>query len=349
MISLPLLGQRSKSKTEEIIAPVAVFEGVIYSLPRTGINITIEAKQTVFAPGPYAIFGESLLGIQELKTKPQKRWEIEKVTIDTYAEPDPVQFYKTIAIASSSIQLTQDGCLAGINCKSPVGKFIPVITNSMVVKSKDENLVFPYMIDNPTLSGRTPVEQRAAEAAGRILKARSQRYEIAAGMLDEFHPDGKAYEESFRELRQIEKDNLELFTGKSTSETYTYTFCFIPSSEGVKGEVLFRFDENLGVLQKNDFSGVAFMVDIEKDNSFKDNFSDPVKDLLPGSDKTGIYYRQPGMGNIRLVKELTVIATSRVPVAQFGYVKQLPAELLTGSNCIEFHPETGAIKSILQK
>jgi hypothetical protein len=348
LIAFPVLGQRSKSKTEEI-PPVVVFDGVIYSLPRTVISITVHTKLTVFVPGPFALYGESLLGIRDIKTKDENRWEMEKISISTYAEADPGQTYKTATGQSSSIQLTSDGCLAGINSKSPSGKFIPDNTNSLVVKNIKEKLVFPYMIDNPVVSGRTPVEQMASEAAGRILKARSQRYEIAAGMLDEFHPDGKAYEESLKELRRIEEDNLDLFVGKSSSEKYSYTFTFVPGTNDVKGEVLVRFDENLGILAKNDFSGSAITLDIEKDNSFKDSFSDPAKDLLSGSDKTGIYYRQPGMGNIRLVRELTLIATSRVVIAQFGYIKQLPADMLNGNYIVEFHPESGALKSILPK
>jgi hypothetical protein len=203
-------------------------------------------------------------------------------------------------------------------------------------------------LSSPEQSGDSPLRERAFKSAGLILKARSARYDIAAGMLDEFHPDGKAYEESIEELERIEKKNLELFTGKAASEKNAFVFDYIPPSKTIGGEVLFRFDEKLGFLPKNDFSGKPVMLDVVKDESVPVKMESTLPAVETGS-KTGIFFRHPGFGNIRLMKELTLLGTARMEIAQFGIVFPVPEELLNGNYSIEFHPETGAIKSVLKK
>ena len=46
---------------------------------------------------------------------------------------------------------------------------------------------------------------------------------------------------------------------------------------------------------------------------------------------------------------LSLIATSRATIAQFGNVASIPESLLDGTHQLKFHPATGAIKSILKK
>lgn len=343
LIATPAMAQRSKNKTETA-PPSVIATGVPYTLPRTAIRVKLEATQTTFIPGPYAPWAEPLLGIKGAKTQAQSFWNIEKISFDTFGDPDPGQTYKTNSLDGALLQLTPEGCLVGINSNFTPGKRELPVSNSYTSGHQSKILSFDYLIDNPNLSGRAAPEQRAAEAAFRILKVRATRYDIAAGLLDEFHPDGDAYEESFRELQNIEEKNLALFTGKSVTENFTFYYDFIPSSEPAKGEVIFRFDENLGFLSKNDFSGKPVTIDVEKtEKPGTEEVSNPV------TQTNGIFYRRPGMALVRLTKELAEIASTRLPVAQFGKIEFLPAELIQQGHSVEFHPETGGIKSISKK
>jgi hypothetical protein len=342
LLTLPLMAQRSKNKTEDV-PPVAVSEGISYALPRTGIRIIIKARKTTHIPGPFAIFADPLLGIKDVFTLPQSVWEMESISFESFAEPDPTQVFKTNAMTIPYIQLTSDGCLAGFNSNVQDKREVKPIFNSLVFTGNGASNPFANSVQLSTSSGRTPVEQRAQEAANQVLKSRATRFDIVAGLLDERHPDGKAYEESLNELRKSEKELLELFVGRQQSDDYTFNFIYIPVSKSVKGEVIFRFDENLGFLAKNDFSGKPVMLDMDGEElpSGSSGMTNPAN--------SGLFYRQPGIGNVKLTKELTVIGTARLPIAQFGNVLPLPAELLNGGYCIEFNTETGAIKSISKK
>jgi hypothetical protein len=342
LLTLPLIAQRSKNKTEEVSA-VAVSEGISYALPRTGIRIIIEARKTTHIPGPFAMFADPLLGIKDVFTLPQSVWEMKSISFESFAEPDPSQVFKTNAMIIPYVQLTSDGCLAGFNSPFQDKREVKPIFNSLVFAGNGASSSFVNGVLSSTSSGRTPVEQRAQEAATQVLKIRAARFDIVAGLLDEHHPDGKAYEESLDELRKSEKELLELFTGRQQSGEYTFNFIYIPVSKSVKGEVIFRFDENLGFLAKNDFSGKPVMLDMDAEElpSGASGMTSPAN--------PGLFYRQPGIGNIKLTKELTVIGTARLAIAQFGNVQSLPSELLNGSYCIEFNTVTGAIKSISKK
>ncbi len=263
LMAMPTLAQRSKSKTEAVI-PAVTTGGISYSLPRTGIRIKVKATKTTFAAGPYAAYAESLLGISDIKMQSGVSWNIEDIDFTTFSEPDPEHRYLTGNVNAALVQLTSDGCLAGINSTAVTGTPAKPVSNAYTSKPRSPELLFTNLTGSTDLTGRSPLETRAATAAATILKARTARLDIVTGMFDEFHPDGKAYEESFEELHRIEKDNLELFIGKSASEEHTFYFDFVPPSRNVKGEVVFRFDETLGFLPKADFSGKPVMIDVEK-------------------------------------------------------------------------------------
>lgn len=344
LLIIPATAQRRATPSTAV---PSVTEGITYSLPRTGIRVNIKARQTTIAPGPYAAFAEQLLGIRDVKTQPTTIWEFEKVSFETFAEPDPAQTYKATG-GAAFLQLTPSGILAGINSEVDAKPCVSASSNSFATTNKFPELTFHYLIDNPATTGRTSLDQRAVQAANRILRARNVRFDIVSGQLDEFHPDGEAYEESLEELYKTETELLSLFVGKSAKEEYTFSFDYIPQAP-VRGEVIFRFDENRGILPKTDLSGKPVMIDVERDESFASRLSAIKGEQAAIQGFNGVFYRQPGIAEIRVSRELTVVATGRASIAQFGEVLAIPRELLDGSYAIELHPATGAIKSILKK
>jgi len=345
LLILPATAQK-RTRSDAPVIP-SITEGIMYSLPQTVIRVTVSARQTTFVPGPYAPFAEQLLGIRDAKTQAQTFWDIDEVKFDTYALPDPAQTYKATG-GAAFLRLTPTGILTGINTTGESKSYGTSVSNSFATPNKAVDLTFTNLIDNPALTGRTSPDQRAVQAANRILRARSVRFDIVAGLLDEYHPDGEAYEESLEELRRIEADLLSLFIGKSATEKYTFSFDYIPQSS-VRGEVIFRFDENRGFLPKTDLSGKPIMIDVERDETLASRLSAVKGEHMALQGFSGVFYRQPGMADIRILRELTVISAGKAAIAQFGEVTPIPRELLDGTYSIELHPETGAIKNIYKK
>lgn len=349
---LPVHGQRKKDEA----ATPAFNEGVIYSLPRTGIRVYVMGVKETFQPGPYAAYAEQLLGIKNVKTKSSVNWVIEDVKFEMFAEPDPEQSYKALGIGAALVSLSADGCLAGINTKKGTDKKEEIVTNRVGQKKKfDDRSFFEYFTDSPiytsgdSSSGYRPVkipeEQKISKAAQRVLDSRRIQYEIAAGLIDEFHPDGEAYKVSLEELKKIEKDYLSLFVGKSTYDMETFSFDYVPKSGG-KSEAIFRVSEENGIVPATDLSGKPVMIEFEIDKDLAPKYSGMIKSDNPGAGQSGVYYRIPGRATIKLIADMNVIATARATIAQFGAVAPLPEDLLIGEYSIEYNPETGSINNI---
>lgn len=352
---MPVYGQRKK---DDVAVPAYV-EGVVYSLPRTGIRVNVKAVKETFRPGPYAAYAEQLLGIKNAKTKAAVNWAVEDVKIDVFSEPDPEQAYKAMGFGANMVSLSADGCLAAINSKISSDTKIEVVTNRVGQKAKfDDNSFFEYFTDAPIYTAgdstnnyrpvKLPEEQKISKAAQRVLESRRIQYEIAAGLLDEFHPDGEAYKVSLKELEKIENDYLSLFVGKSTYDKETFSFDYVPKSGG-KSEAIFRVSEENGIVPASDLSGKPVMIEFEIDKDLAQKYAGMVKSDNPNAGHNGVFYRLPGRATVKLISDMNVIATARITVAQFGAVAPVPEELLFGEYSIEYNQETGSIQSVIKK
>lgn len=353
IIVLPVYGQR-KSKEEEV-EPTYI-EGIIYSLPRNGINVKVKAVKETFQPGPYAAYADQLLGIRNVKTKSEVTWMIKDVEFDMFSEPDPEQLYKAMGDVASLISLSSDGCIAGINAKSVSDKKVKVVTNKVgQLEMFDDQSYFQFFTDSPLYTAgdstnnyrpvKIPDEQIISQAAERVLESRRFQYEIASGLVDELHPDGEAYKISLNELKKIERTYLSLFIGKTTYDKAEFSFDYVPKSGG-KSEAIFRISEENGIVPPTDLSGKPVMIEFEIDKEITQKSSGLTKSENPAAGEKGVFYRMPGRATIKLINDMNVIATSRVTIAQFGVIAPLPEELLFGDYSVEYNLETGTIKSV---
>ncbi|MCG6185871.1 DUF4831 family protein [Maribellus maritimus] len=357
-IVIPAFGQRRKKDDEEAV-PTFV-EGIVYALPRTGVRVYVKVVQEKFVPGPYAAYAEQLLGITNAKNREAVKWSFEDVKMETFAEPDPDQVYKALGDASFLLNLTPDGRLAGINSEFTAETGPTVKSNEFITTPKyDDGFSFENFNDSPMYTTgdstnnfrpvRKTVEEKASDAALRVLECRLNQYDIVSGLLDEFHPDGDAYRISLNELKQMEKNYLSLFTGRTTYSHEVFSFDFVPTASGGNGEIIFRFSDEKGVVPSTDLSGKPVMLKVEPQNDLEKKYTGLVKSDNPVAGESGVYYRMPGVGTVSLIYELKIIASVRTAIAQFGSVAPVPEELLFGDYSLKIHPETGAIESVSKK
>lgn len=358
MLAVPAFGQRKRGSDSD--AAPAFTEGITYALPRTGVRIHVEAIKETFEPGPYARYASQLLGLNEVQTEAAVRWKIRDVQFEAFSEPDPAHVYKAMGDAAFLLDLTASGVLAGVNSgRSQQEKLIEKTITYIGDQEKDQATDFsrynhsPAYAQGDSSNNFRPVrigdEEKAVEAAKRILESRNTRYYISAGLMDEFHPDGKAYEVSIRELEETEKGYMSLFTGKTTYERQQFSFNFIPSASSEKGDVVFRFSEDGGVVPSTDLSGKPVLLRVEAEKALTSKYSGLASSDNPNAGSSGLYYRMPAMADINLIYEMSTIASTRMVLPQFGQVAPVPEELLFGDYRIEIHPETGAIKSVSRK
>lgn len=350
------VAQRDDKKKGDGTGAASV-EGVVYSLPRTGIRIHVKAVQKKFFHGPYFQYAEALLGIKNAPSTDSERWTIKDIQIETFSETDPAHVYKTTGDIASLVSLTESGILAAINqdIETP-GETYSVAT--FLSESEIPDIPFPDLSLNPFYEVADKADksaivaksfqEKAQEAAHTVTKLRKRRFKALANAYEEQLPDGRAYEVMVEELHKLEEEYVGLFVGKSYKQTFAYSFDFVPGDHSVSGEVVFRFSESKGVLPKTDLSGKPVVVDMKELKELSSAQNKLKASNNPVAGQSGVYYRMPGKAEIRIMNGLHLMATTRATVAQFGTVAPLPESLVNGNYRITFHPKTGAIKSVLK-
>lgn len=349
--------QRDDKRKSATAATPGLVEGVVYSLPQTGIRVHVKATRERFVHGPFSNYAQNMLGIANVSSTDGDRWNMDQMHLEVFSEPDPEQVHKALGQAAQMVSLTESGILAGINSDNNLEN--PSLqTSSFLMKNPDRPIKFTelsiWSYYSPTDSTRRSrmvsksQEQKAAEAAETIFNLRNSRFTLLTNADDEPLPDGKSFEVMVQELGRMEENYVSLFIGKSDKQTFEFSFDFVPGPKNVKGEVFFRFSEDRGVLPKSDLSGRPIVIDVVKAEGLanKQNALSASENPLAG--KSGLYYRMPGMAEIRIMDGSNQLATSRAPIAQFGTVAPIPEDILDGSYKLEFFPNTGAVKSITE-
>jgi len=342
-------------RTDKKEGPVLFTNGVVYSLPRTGVRIYVSATQEKFFFGPYHQYAEPMLGLRNAPSSDRESWTINNIRIETFSEPDPAQVYKATGPAASLVSLTPSGTIAGINAVAenqeetfPVSTFLG---DTKTPEMPFTDLSLDSFFEKPDSTSRNTLvvkslEEKAQEAAHTVTKLRKRRFKTLANGYEEQLPDGRAYEVMVEELEKLEKEYVALFIGKSYKDTFEYCFDYMPGSNSVSGEVVFRFAEGKGVLPVSDVSGKPILIDMKKLDNLA---SAQAKVATANPSGAGVIYRMPGKAEIRILNGINLMAATRADIAQFGTTTFVPDELLDGNHRIVFHPKTGGIKSIQQK
>lgn len=192
-------------------------------------------------------------------------------------------------------------------------------------------------------------EMKAREAADYLFRLRKKRAFTILNPSDVIPEDGKGYEVFVQQVEKIEKEYVSLFLGKSFKSEQEFTFHYIPGSDNVKNEVLFRFSEEKGVLPKTDISGRPISIEMVKDQKHFSAVENINLQSEPSSGKSGLFYRIPVIASITISEGLNNLYSGRISVAQFGLIRPVP-ELLIREDCsLIFDPITGSLKSVLNK
>lgn len=341
--------------------------GIIYALPKTTLRFTVEALRTDIIPGPYYEYAEKYLGMNDVPEEEYSDWKISNITIDSYHEIDPAQFYLLEPEGKMNMnmqKLIESGSIMPVNLRAKdqfpndfygfndPGKEV-VFTDLSVKKYIGEEKVTYYKrVQRDSLFAKVPVvktqsvtktfEDKAEEAANFIFMIREKRFELLTGMAD-FYPEGKSLEVAINELNNLESEYLSLFIGKKFTSTYKATFEYSPQKEDLnQPHILFRYSDERGVLPPNDLRGRPIIVELEKLNHTQ-NLDFLLADQINregATYKNKLFYRIPDQAFIHVVDGNQLLAKRKLIIEQFGTVVQIPSMfLMDNEKFIEFYRE----------
>ncbi|HOK27375.1 MAG TPA: DUF4831 family protein, partial [Bacteroidales bacterium] len=333
-----------------------VYDGsLVYALPMTVFNVTVEFEQTIEKPGPYAKFASDLLGLKDVITAERESWQIRSISVEPVEELDPSEYYiieSNTLLQFNALSLKKAGLILDLNPKYYEGdkkildsseKVNRMLTypnlgaNEYYVSRSDTafRLVkldtafirIPYLVERKK---PLSLEQLAERAAKTLLELREGKHLILTGEANVFPQSNAAIDE----INKMEKELMALFAGKTATVRKIIKYAYIPQKENAgKPYELFRFSTTSGPLPQGSNTGAAITVEAEPAGKVKDitYITRPeTKESKVSNVYDRIYYRIPEVVTLRLKYQNETLYESRQLVYQLGDLVQLPANYIIG-------------------
>ena len=183
----------------------------------------------------------------------------------------------------------------------------------------------PYIVEKK--KKLTP-DLLAEKAAKRLMELRDGKHLILTGEANVF-PQSDA---AINEINRMEKSYTELFTGKTISETYSFSYQVIPSKTMVgKPVTLFQFSDQTGPVSGTMKGGNPVAMEFAPEKKVKGlAVLNRVQSKSEGKKYDKLFYRVPDVVDIKISKGSEKLFDSRKLIYQFGEVIQLPANYIIG-------------------
>lgn len=345
LFSLPLMSQTKVVKKNAVKANNF---GITYSLPKTSLVIDAEVTKVTCKAGPYYKYAEKYLGVKDAITQDKVYYELGKLSLVNKGIPDPDNTYivefKGGTVAPYAY-LTEEGLLCSINAEyTPEESELETIKKSgqAPAKATDASVFSEELL----IAGTTAKE--AEVAAKQIYRIRESRLNILTGDADNLPPDGEAMKLVIQQLEEQEKALTNLFTGVRSKETSHYEVSITPYDDLDK-EVLFRFSEQLGIVDADDLGGVPVYMNLKAID--RAPALEPKEAEKKEKSMKGIIYNVPGKASIEISMNRKTLYKGEAQIVQFGTREGLAPVMFEDKKApvkVYFYPETGAIKQIIQ-
>lgn len=245
------------------------------------------------------------------------------------------------------VYLTKDGLICSVNAAPELEPAVAVETEKTAEPSVNPRRFF----SEETLMAGSSAKQ--AELVSRqILDLRRSRNDILTGEAENMPPDGEAYKVVMNSINEQEKALTEMFSGNSTTETFTTVLTVIPDENNIERKVIVRFSEKLGLVDADDLAGAPVYLSLTNKTP-KPELQLSEKDLqrLEGKLREGLVYNIPGKANLKIEYNNQLISNVETDVVQYGSQDVLTKKMFDNLKQpikVIFYPELGAIKQIIQ-
>lgn len=334
--------------TQKLTATKVNEYGLIYTLPSTALEVTIETEKTVKEPGEFYQYSKKYLDIEPIKSQSQS-WTVKSIAVRTCAQPDQDQRYLVQFKSGSSpfMRVDENNCPLSINTEDipeidPITLPEPKSAQPTVLQTAiAKQAVTAEMLQSPSSA------KRAELAAARIYELRQSRSDIISGQADGMPSDGKAMQLALDNLSGQEAALTAMFTGTTQVSTDVVTYVVQLDSVDMSRVVVARLSAIDGLVDSDNLAGDPIYLDVK----IIDRGKLPVNEK--GEEKRfpkgGLAYRIPGIASVTTSFEGKIMSNDEVSVAQYGIVFGLDPNLFTDKKSPAyaiFDPCTGAIIEI---
>lgn len=321
---------------------------IVYYMPQTELVVDVTYTQQCRKRGPFYLFAEEFLGIEDVIEQDEDIYDIIGAEIHTRTTPDYHRAHVVVPENGMSMQLlslNEQGLLLGYN--------LPYEATSTNKKSNKSNhnkaeqkveLPAPYTED--MLRAQT-MRQMAEATAKQIYRIRENRMYLLGGEIDHAPADGKAMQLVLDELNHQERRLIELFIGSTRTETFTKTVTYLPSKTAT--DTLFCFNNVEGIVHPQDVTGIPVVIEIQAHRQVLGAAAEVKDKKVPKPSQ--LYYNLPGTCQATISYNRRELSSRQLTIAQFGVAVPLSQDLFQNKQkpIIRLDRKTGNILSISQE
>lgn len=314
-----------------ISAPLLRAQQVTYSLPRTVIVVEVDAVREVSFAGPYAAYAKQMLGI-DARQKDEYRTRISQIRTYTKVEADHQRRFVASGKAAQDlltlsplglVSMGPQGDASSASWTFSGADSTPDFSTKGLTSQQTtiQQTVYKEVLTDTSITRIAvledvvvdkSLEQKAREAAEKILRARDERFKITIGDTDATF-SGEALGSAIAELDRVEKEYLTLFTGYTVTAEESRSFDVIPV-KGTESYDVFRLSDSEGILAPDAKAGKPYYLDVIPAPIAPVQGEDAAKAAKPG----GLVYRIPAVCSVTLGTGTTPLIMTRFPVSQLG-------------------------------
>ena len=348
IVLLPAVSMQAQ-QTVRMNAIKANDYGVIYSLPKTSLVVTLKVKKTVYNRGEFYQFAQRYLSIDPI-TESGTEFTLEDVMIMNRGIADKDNSFMVIFKPNSIapyVHLTQDGLISTINTDPESEK-----TPSFDVPEPSPAPLNPrrFLSEETLMAGSTA--KQAELVSKQIFELRRSRNDILIGEADNMPPDGEAYKVVMEQINNQEKALTEMFSGSTQTEYFTKEIVVIPTEKDIDKRIIGRFSEKLGPVDADNLAGAPIYLTLRsKTQKVETILSDKDKERLAKKLSEGVVYNVPGKAQLTLEFRNKTLKNMETDIVQFGTKDVLAKKMFDNMKQpikVVFYPDLGAIKQIIQ-
>ena len=286
--------------------------GVTYLLPKTEIEIVVQATKHTYMPGEFCKYADRYLRMNNVSADPNIYWTIDKVQTHVAGVPDKDNVYfvklkdKTVA---PLMELTEDGIVRSIN--------IPLNSHTIPatkITAAAQEIIDPRKFLTEEILMASSRAKMAELVAKEIYNIRESKNALLRGEADNMPQDGAQLKIMLDNLNLQERAMTEMFSGTLKEEPQTFTIRLTPKE--MNNEVAFRFLKTPAIPEEDGKKKVD-----------------------------GVAYNVPGRAHVILTGNNKKIFDGELPVTQFGTIEYLAPVLFNKNSTIKvlFDTATGGL------
>jgi hypothetical protein len=318
---------------------------VVYALPKTSIEISVEVLKDRYIPGPYVRYAEEQLSVNNVSTREDVSYRTGKISMKPVIEADYEYMYslpigeKTV-LDASFLALSSEGLIFTLNepKKFMVNYASSIPENYQIypdrlpsspLSTQKEFIMERVKTDSGFISvpfqqsivEKKDIQSKAEEAAKFLFSLRQRRFELVTGDVDHAF-SGSSLKDALDEISRLEKEYLSLFLGKHFVESRLYTFYVTPEkSLDKKAYPVFYFSDADGALTETTRTSIPFTLNVVPLG--KINYVEGVKNRIKIAN---IYYRVPEIADVQLLQGSKEVCSGRMQIYQMGKEFILPSD-----------------------